>query len=282
MGGTHECPGQRLACAHNMGDETSRPGAPFKVLSFNIRNSRALTDGRNTWLLRRRATIAAIESYEADLIGLQEVRRSQLAYVLRKLPGYVAISYGRDRGDLAGEHCTVLINPVRFEVIDWRIRWFSNTPDVPGTRHTASIYPRMATSVDLRDRRDGRRLTFANLHLDHRSTVARRAAADLLAEWFGSGEHPAVIVGDYNCAVDDEALSPLYEAGLVDALSQIPARGEWSASHHRFTGAVHGDRIDHVFVPSEIEVLDSGIDFSRHLGRLPSDHWPVQARLRIR
>ena len=52
----------------------------LRVATFNIRNSSA-PDGDYAWPIRRYVTVAAIDSLDADVIGLQEVLPDQLDYL---------------------------------------------------------------------------------------------------------------------------------------------------------------------------------------------------------
>jgi endonuclease/exonuclease/phosphatase family metal-dependent hydrolase len=54
-----------------------------------------------------------------------------------------------------------------------------------------------------------------------------------------------------------------------------------SGTTHHFSGRIDGRQIDHILVSREIDVLDAQVAHPRPFGRLPSDHWPVVARLRF-
>ncbi|MCW2966332.1 MAG: Endonuclease/exonuclease/phosphatase, partial [Solirubrobacteraceae bacterium] len=84
------------------------------MASFNIRTSRG-QDGWNSWLLRRRACVAAVEALGADLIALQEVRPNALRYLQRAFRGRPMVGGGRD-ADGGGEHVPVLVLDPRLTV----------------------------------------------------------------------------------------------------------------------------------------------------------------------
>jgi endonuclease/exonuclease/phosphatase family metal-dependent hydrolase len=251
----------------------------ISVATFNIRTSIAVDDGRNMWWLRRRAAVKVIENLRAHVIGLQEVRPGQLRYLTRKLPRYDFYGFGRDN-DQRGEHCPVLVDRDRFAVGDWSVRWLSPSPDVPGSRHPDSVHPRIVTTVRMVDRRTGTALRIMNVHLDHLSAVVRTLQVQQLAEMIASSDEPVVVLGDFNCNIDDPSLQPLFDSSLREALEGLPPRGPATATHHSFTGAVDGDRIDHIFVSPQVHASAAHIVFERPGGRLASDHWPVVAQLR--
>lgn len=242
--------------------------ADVVVMTFNIRTDRGL-DGRNSWWLRREATVEAVRSVAPDVVALQEVRRLQLGHLKDALPEYGFLSVGRANGRQRGEHCPVLYRHARFDVAQWDVRWFSE--DRSG---------RIATLARLGDRTDGRTFCVASTHLDHRSAEARVTAAAALALWVRTWAGPWIVMGDFNATTVDPALATLLATGLQDALAHLPPRGAGAATAHSFTGRADGARIDHVLVSPGWAVVDAAIVRATPGGRLPSDHWPVMARLR--
>lgn len=238
-------------------------------MTFNIRTDRGL-DGRNSWWLRRAATVDAVRSVAPDVAGLQEVRRLQLGHLKGELPEYGFLSAGRGNGRQRGEHCPILYRHDRFEVTSWDVRWFSQ--DRSG---------RIATVARLSDRRDGTAFSVVSTHLDHRSAEARVNSAAALALWVRTGTGPWIVMGDFNATAVDPSVGSLLATGLQDALAHLPTRGTGAATAHRFKGGADGDRIDHVLVSPGWTVLHAAIVHETPGGRLPSDHWPVVARLRL-
>jgi len=141
------------------------------VASFNIRNGIAW-DGLDSWPLRRRATAAAVERLDADLLGLQEVYGFQQRYLLRRLPGYAACGAGRTDGRRRGERCAVLFRTARLRLDRATTRWFSDTPDLPGSTGWGNRLPRIVTLARFTDLMSGRRFGFADCHLEGRRGIA--------------------------------------------------------------------------------------------------------------
>ncbi len=219
------------------------------VATFNIRNALGF-DGRNAWPFRRRACADAIAALDADVIGLQEVFRCPLRYLSK---GYQAYGRGRSRGPF-GEHTPVLSRlPVRSD----QTRWY----EVTGSR-----FPRIATTVDLGG------WHFTSTHLDESSGERRNESAHQLRAWLDEMAGPHVLVGDFNATAD---------ASLFRTLGLTRVDPGPSGTTHHFTGAIDGRQIDHILVSPDIEVLDAHVAHPRPHGRLPSDHWPVVARLRL-
>ena len=75
-------------------------------MTFNIR-TRTIIDGPNHWNHRKGFVADTIAGNGADIVGLQEVKNSQLKYVKSALPQYAAYAVGRSNGKHGGESCPV-------------------------------------------------------------------------------------------------------------------------------------------------------------------------------
>ena len=242
------------------------------ALTFNIRTDRGL-DGLNSWWFRRSATVDVIRAVAPDVVALQEVRRLQLGYLVDHLQEYEfvgrGVGRGRGKGRTRGEHCPVLFRPDRFVLDDWCVRWFGE--------HERG---RSATFVRLLERGSGAPLGVVSTHFDHRSAASRTSSAAALSLWVRETPGPWIVMGDLNATVVEASVQMMLSAGLHDALGHLGHRGAELATAHRFTGGADGSRIDHIFFSAGLEVVDGRILRDRPGGRLPSDHWPVVARLR--
>ncbi len=248
-------------------------GPALRVVSFNLRNARA-TDGWNSWPLRRRATAAVLRDLDPDVAGLQEAYGCQERYLLRTLRRYTSVSAGRS-GDDRGERCPVLHKPVALRLVTSTTRWYGDEPDRAGTRLPGASFPRIATSVELEHEPTGRRFGVLNTHLDEKVAANRVRSAEQLLGWLRP-ELPWLVVGDLNARPDAAAIRCLLDGGLRMAVPD-----GLGGTTHRWDGGTDGPRIDYVFVSDGWDVLDGGVDHSRPGGRLPSDHWPVFADVRL-
>lgn len=242
----------------------------LRVATFNIRNGLS-PDGRDSWPCRRRATAATIGGLDADVVGLQEAFGFQQQWLLRRLPGYRAAGKGR-RDGRRGERCPLLHRPP-CELVTVATRWFADDPDAPGGRLPDASFPRVATLGVFEH--EGRRFGVANVHLDEHHEANRVTSAEMLLTWLPP-EIPWIVVGDFNEEIDGPAVRVLLEAGYRSALGP-----DAPGTNHDFTGRTGGARIDHVLVGLAWEIDDGRVVTDRPGGRLPSDHWPVVADLRL-
>lgn len=257
-----------------------RPADSLRVASFNVRAGTHF-DGRDSWPLRARVCAAAIRGLDADIVGLQEVRLFQERGLSRRLPGYAGAGAGRVDGCRRGERCTVVYRTSRLRLDEWTVRWFSDTPWVPGSRSWGNPLPRIVTLCRFSDLTTGERFGFADLHWDGASAASRLRGAEALLAWLDPAL-PWLVAGDFNATADDPSLVRLVAGGLRDTLAELGSRGPQAATHHSWDGATAGTRIDLVLAGPRWDVLAAWIDHATPGGRLPSDHWPVVADLRLR
>jgi endonuclease/exonuclease/phosphatase family metal-dependent hydrolase len=267
--------------------EVATTPAPVKVMSFNIRYATA-ADGENAWEHRRGFVLETIRTFAPDLLGAQEVLAGPAAFLREGLPGYGFHGVGRDDGSVAGEFAPVFWRKTRFERVAGGHFWLSETPDAPGSRGWDAACVRMVSWVTLADREaGGRRFLFANTHFDHRGAEARVASARLLdarLRTLAQGA-PVVLTGDFNCTEDDPPYAMLVgEApGLVDAYRAAhPERTSLERTGAGWGGERKGSRIDWILHSHGWTTLTAMIDVTNDRGRYPSDHFPVEAVLRLR
>jgi endonuclease/exonuclease/phosphatase family metal-dependent hydrolase len=275
-----------------------QPAASLSVMTFNIRYGTA-ADGPDRWELRRDTLMELLRSEAPDLIGLQEALRFQIDELLAALPEYGEVGVGRDDGRSAGEHATILLRRERFTVAEAGTFWFSDTPGVPGSRHWGNGITRISTWARLIDRRSDRAFYIFNLHLDHQSQPSRERSVELLAARMAARTFPdpLIVTGDFNAGEQNTALRYLRgEAGrawtesrsappsprLRDSFRFVHPDADSVGTFHGFRGGTGGEKIDHILVDEDWEVLEGDILRTSRAGRYPSDHYPVTARLRLR
>jgi endonuclease/exonuclease/phosphatase family metal-dependent hydrolase len=246
----------------------------LRVATFNIRNSSA-PDGDDAWPVRRDAAAEAIAALDAEVVGLQEVLPDQLDFLRERFDGWRIVGAGRDDGVGEGEHSALMIRPGDWEVESHETRWLSPEPATPGSVGWDADLTRIATLVRL-VHHDGTRVGIANTHYDHVGERAQVESSRLLDRWTSAEpDRRWVLMGDLNAEPGSAPLRALTDAGWIDA---VPATA--GGTFQDFTGALDGQRIDHILIGKGWQVLEAGVSHHRPGGRLPSDHWPVAATLR--
>ncbi|HET7219977.1 MAG TPA: endonuclease/exonuclease/phosphatase family protein [Vicinamibacterales bacterium] len=263
---------------------------PLSIMSFNIRYGTA-KDGDNHWSLRREMLFDLVRERDADLVGLQEALAFQIDEIVAAVPAYAVIGVGRDDAAMAGEFSAILFRKDRFRVADAGTFWFSDTPEIPGSKTWGNNITRICTWARFVDR-DGRGFYHFNLHLDHESQPSRERSTALLRQRIESRAYPAdpvIVTGDFNVGEKNAALSTLTGAApggaapfLLDTFRVLHPDETVVGTFTGFKlGATSGDKIDYILVQPGAEVLSAEIVRTSRNDRYPSDHFPVAARVRL-
>jgi len=262
----------------------------LRVMSFNIRFGTA-NDGPNSWPHRAELVKQVILDFTPDLLGGQEVMAFQGKALREALPGYGFIGVGRADGKEGGELCPVMYRKDRFEPLDSGTFWLSETPEVPGSKSWDSSLPRIATWAKLKDRRSGQTLLFCNTHFDHRGPEARLQSARLLQQRLPklADGAPLIVTGDFNANEDSQPYKTLTQPengqgiAFADSYRVVhPQRTDREVTYNGFKPVEQGSRIDWIlYSPGQLKAQEAAIVRTQYDGRLPSDHYPVTAVLRL-
>ena len=265
--------------------------ADIRFMSFNIRFP-CESDTGNLWDERRARVFEMIQLYDPDVIGMQEVYRRQLNDLLSALPGYAAV--GKERyGGTDEEHNPVFFRRERFLAEGSTTKWFSDTPDVPGTRtFCPSDHPRIVTSATLMDIADGFRFSVLNTHFpltrdeDIQLACARVVESQLALV---PKSAPVVLMGDFN-APPDGGLHGFFTrsgGGIGEGFRDTRVLAQEvlgpAGTVHGFRGGMlpESRRIDWVLLAGEGQVTRyETVAFERD-GKYPSDHFPVCVDIRF-
>ena len=247
------------------------------VMSYNIRNSHK-EDGPNAWDIRRSATPAMLDAVNPDIFGVQEAYPEQQEYILEQCPRFKAIGVGRNDGDQDGERTTVFYNTKVLEMLDGGTWWLSETPDVPSVGWDAK-YPRTATWVKMKDRRNGRSFYFVNTHLDHKGVNARREGLRMVVSKIREMDPdvPMVFTGDFNVEPADSCLMVL--DSLMLSARATATVSDTTASFNGFKGPQ--TIIDYIYYSGftkadEFRVVTESFDGKPFI----SDHYPIVSKLK--
>jgi len=213
----------------------------IKVMTFNIR--------RGSWIWgwditkRKDRIIDIINSYDLDVVCLQEALEFQYKDIQEALTEFD--SYGVGRGDekSKGEFCPIFYRKDRFELVGSGTFWYSNTPDEAGSKGWGNWVPRICSWVLLKD---GDKIFYVyNTHLPYFSNTARAKSISLLID---KAEYPFIIVGDFNVDINSPVMENMAELNCY-----------YFESHNH----------DYIFSSKEISIKDHCVDETKNN---PSDH----------
>lgn len=260
----------------------------IKVMTFNVRFDNP-GDGVNAWPNR----IPIVEKYMndemPDIVGMQENLHHQNQDLLQIMPGYAFVGTGRDDGKEGGEFSPVFFRTEVFELLEDGQFWLSETPDVPGSIGWEAIFPRVVAWAKLQHIESGNALFVFNTHFSHVSDMARKKSMKFMSEKVNAiaDGHPTIVMGDFNITKGSDLYFEMIEHfdqnnNLSNAqyLSRAPVHNA-DATFNAFRDDIAPRVIDYIFVDDHFDVLSYGVDKVKEGEVFISDHWPVQAVLRV-
>jgi endonuclease/exonuclease/phosphatase family metal-dependent hydrolase len=282
-----------LFVANSVVEASGKDAPDLRVMSYNIRYNNP-NDGVNAWANRKDHVAEMIgKKYQADIAGLQEAKKEQIADLQERLPEYTWFGIGRDDGWDKGEFMAIFYRKDRLELLQHNTFWLSETPEIPGALSWNSACNRVVTWAKFKDLINGNIFYHFNTHFDHKSQPARVESAKLV--WGKiksiSGDAPAFLTGDFNLFETNEAYAILTgktatdqgKSDLLDAryISKTEHKGPTS-TFTREGWTKHGppnSKIDYIFVRNGCIVQSHQIANDQYDGRFPSDHLPVIVEL---
>ncbi len=254
----------------------------MKVMTYNLRYANP-EDGENYWEHRKESVVELIKTYQPDILGTQEGLHAQITYLDKSLPEYSYIGVGRDDGKQAGEYTAILFRKDRFDLVEEKYYWLSETPEVPSVGWDAAIV-RILTHVVLKEKNTGKLFPVFNAHFDHAGDEARYQSAKFICTLIDQNfsiEQPMLVMGDFNMESNTRGIA-LLKTKLNDSydVSKTTPSGP-PGTYSRFnTEIIPERRIDYIFTRG-FEVSEyQQIDDKRKNGLWISDHLPVYAELK--
>ena len=254
----------------------------MRVMTFNLRFENDL-DGENHWIHRRDLLVETVLKYVPHVLGTQEGKPSQFAFLNEKLDGYHICADSRYWDDDC-QYPTLYYLEDFFSLVEGGEFWLSETPEVHLSRSWDTAFPRMISYALLEIKSIGSRIWSSVTHLDHVSEKARIEGARMICQWAKGREEPIVLVGDFNDLPGSEVHSTFTGPGrpFIDTWKVAErAEDEQSYTHHGFTGVPQKGRIDWVLATPEFKVLDVAVARDEEAGCYPSDHFPYLADLEL-
>lgn len=244
-------------------------GGSVTVMTFNILRDEWARDEYPRWADRVELVAATIRDHQPDVVGLQEETPEQVRDLALALDSYRYIGPAHAKG-----------GGLLIRRNTWHVVALGGIPTPEG---------RQAGWAVLERRLGDQQWAIYNAHYTYRGGPAGRLEtskviaahiADRVPEAM-----PLALTGDFNATLDEPPMRYLFgedgsPVALRDAVSESPRRDEPRGTIHGFTGKLHEPGIDHVLVNDNVEVLSTKIIRKDYFGKHPSDHYPVQVKLR--
>lgn len=169
----------------------------YKVMSFNVLGWTPFPEESDK---RAGLILEMLRCESPDSFGLQECNNR---WIYRLAPPLVEeyAWIGERNEDMQKIYNPVFYRKKKFELIDTKTLWLSDTPDVWCSNYSATDQSRMVTYALLRNRQNGEIYAHFNTHLSiDRPAMQKQLSA--LKKITDSCEYPFVLTGDFN--VDDD------------------------------------------------------------------------------
>ena len=248
----------------------------YTIMSFNLLSGESKPRGPyGSPYDRCDAVLKQIRDVKPDTLGVQECS-TEWHYILTQQLG--------DEYGIVGEltnyekliwRNAVLYRKDRFDLVETKTRWLTETPDVMSRTPYYYQY-RVLTHARLRDKVTGREFVHANTHMGFHNDECpiHWGALVKLAKEF---DVPLLITGDMNQKADSKWYAMMKENGFVGAYELAPIHDDeasfWDATGH----------IDHCFVtPDTVEPLVHDLLGEEVNGIRPSDHKALVVKYRLK
>lgn len=236
------------------------------VMTFNIRHGCGRENLGNAssaffkgCIKKYDGIIAAIQSVDPDVVGLQEVSNGQAGLIAKALNMNYVYSSHNPSGYGSWWGNAVLS---KFKILD------AKKIAIGGS---AGINRSMISAIGLVNDKP---IIFASIHTDHRLSGDR--SIKKILNYLDSASEPAVLIGDFNMSPGSlKANTLLTGTGIIDSAGS-PGFGEMGT-----WGTPSGPRIDYIFVQSQyFKVLDAALVSAGH--QHASDHIAYYTTLELK
>ena len=256
-------------------------------MSFNIRTTASESNPINNWDSRKAAVVAFINSCGADIMGLQEVKKTQYEYISANLASnYTMLNFPRENTSNP-EGLAFIYDSTKFEFISSEKYWLSETPDEQ-SKGWGEDYYRIAVVLVLRHIETGEIVKSINTHGPLEDEANVKAYELIMERSVKDGDPFVFLCGDFNAKPNEIGYVPV-AAELQDC--RVSADYSSARDHITFSGwgsYVDGETPDHIidfcFVSKgdHINVKSYEVRTDRWGdGNLLSDHYAVQTVVEV-
>jgi endonuclease/exonuclease/phosphatase family metal-dependent hydrolase len=256
------------------------------VMTFNIRLNTA-SDSLNAWPYRKDKLASQILFHDIQLLGVQEALYVQMMDLKERLPQFKSLGGGRDDGKEKGEYSAIFYDTTRLQVLQSKMFWLSETPEVPGSKSWDAAITRIVTWAKFKDRKTKKIFFAFNTHFDHKGQVARRESAKIVLQKIQeiAGNIPVVCTGDFNAEPTAEPVMVIMDK--TNPLHLTDSKEISTTVHYGPTGTfnafqakeVSDQPIDYIFLKGKWKVTKHATISESWGGRFASDHFSVLANL---
>lgn len=255
--------------------------AQQSIMSYNIRYNNP-NDGENWWEYRKQEVADMIKYYQPTILGIQEGLSAQVNYLDSTLTNYHFVGVGRDNGKEKGEFTAIFFDSTKYELIETKTFWLSQTPDKVSVGWDASMERICTYGVFLNKITQDSMFVF-NCHFDHIGEESRQESSKLVLKQIkkkGITQKRIVVIGDLNCLPNENPIAIL-NMELEDSyrISESNPYGPIGTFNGFNTVNEVTKRIDYILVKNITVTHYRTIDDRRENNLWLSDHLPILVQI---
>ena len=242
-------------------------------------------DGKNSWTNRKTFMVRQLQFYEPDIFGVQEAMPNQMKDLDSLLNDYNFVGVGRDDGNNQGEYSAIFYKSDQFKVLNTSTFWLSETPGKVSIGWDA-VCNRVCSYALFENKNTNKQFYVFNTHFDHIGVEARKNSAVLIIQKIkeiNTEMYPVILMGDFNMQENHESIQ--YISKYLKDSKSVSELGPFGPSG-TFNGFIFNEpvteRIDFIFVSSEIKVEKYAVLSDSEDCRYPSDHLPVLIKVNVK
>jgi endonuclease/exonuclease/phosphatase family metal-dependent hydrolase len=256
-------------------------------MSLNVRADYG-QDTISPWETRKPLISWFLLNKAPDIIGLQEVTKSQLISLKLDLPQYTVAGEGRSVSNDPGEFNPIFFNSDKFSLLAKSQFWLSENPENVGSIGWDSYYPRIVTWVKLKNKTSGHIFFVFNTQFSQTGQKAREESAKLMILKIKTiaDNTPVLLTGDFNANNTNEVYKILtanyngfYQLNDSYEITENDPTGS-AFTYHGFSDK-EGEKTEYIFVNGHFSVLNHETIMVKHNGIYLSDHNPIVVRLKF-
>lgn len=246
------------------------------VMTFNIRTD--VDGGDKAWSYRGSFLMDHIRDYGADVVCLQEVKRSQFNSIKANLSDkYQMVYFERDAA--SDPEGLAILFTYEFDLLESEVFWLSETPDVMSKGWDAD-YHRICVRALLCSCY-GVYLNVFNTHLEWAGETARNKGLELIMHRAESVDYPTVICGDFNAVAGSDTYKIISQSFYDSAKYANKTDDGWTAHDWGLFDPEWSKPIDFIFTTADLRAIEYDILQDQISdGVYYSDHYAVTSKLK--
>ena len=258
----------------------------ISLATWNIRTiTKWDSNNGHDWKDRMPHIVSLIQTYDFDILAMQEISEKQLVVLKKELGDYSFISAGRDDGALRGEALGILYKAEKLELLESGHFWLSETPNSPSVGWDGEGKKICVWAIFME--RDTRvEFMVYSVHLDHKGELARINGTQQIIDFVSTRNMPTFVLGDFNVLKHSSVYDKMLAAGFIDAEEKAKIRYTPSGTYNRYTfNRKIEDVPDMIFISKSVPVEYYGIlnnfFWQENTPKHISDHYPVLIRFEM-